>query len=60
MSYALQSTNEELETTNEELQSTSGELHTVNEEVRIRGGEVDFIDHAARGAIVVICADEVS
>src|SRR5439155_14601785 len=37
----LQSTNEELETMNEELQSSNEELQTVNEELRQRTEDLD-------------------
>src|SRR5262249_237683 len=37
----LQSTNEELETMNEELQSTNEEVETVNEELRLRGEDLN-------------------
>jgi two-component system CheB/CheR fusion protein len=37
----LQSTNEELETMNEELQSTNDELHTINDTLRERSIELD-------------------
>ena len=40
----LQSTNEELETMNEELQSTNEEIETVNEELRLRGEERDKLN----------------
>jgi two-component system CheB/CheR fusion protein len=40
----LQSTNEELETMNEELQSTNEELETINEELRQRSNELDRVN----------------
>src|SRR5206468_224038 len=40
----LQSTNEELETMNEELQSTNEELQTMNVELRDRGGELNRVN----------------
>ncbi len=41
MAHFVQSTNEELETTNEELQSINEELETNNEELLRRGDELD-------------------
>src|SRR2546429_292423 len=57
----LQSTNEELETMNAELQSTNEELQTINDELRMRTGELDeandFLESllvSQRGGLVVI------
>jgi two-component system CheB/CheR fusion protein len=57
----VQSTNEELETMNEELQSTNDELHAVNDVVRVRSDEFDGVNHflqailaSFRGGVVVI------
>src|SRR5262249_13268554 len=40
----LQSTNEELETMNEELQSTNEELQTMNDELRQRSDELNQVN----------------
>jgi two-component system, chemotaxis family, CheB/CheR fusion protein len=40
----LQSTNEELETMNEELQSSNEELQTINEELRLRSEELNQVN----------------
>jgi two-component system CheB/CheR fusion protein len=57
----LQSTNEELETMNEELQSTNEELHTMNDELRRRGEELndlnafqDAIFTSMKSAVIVV------
>ena len=44
----LQSTNEELETTNEELQSTNEELETMNEELQSTNEELETINDELR------------
>ena len=44
----LQSTNEELETTNEELQSTNEELETMNEELQSTNEELNTINEELR------------
>ena len=46
----LQSTNEELETTNEELQSTNEELETMNEELQSTNEELETINDELRAA----------
>jgi two-component system CheB/CheR fusion protein len=60
----IQSSNEELETINEELQSTNNELQSVNEEVRLRTEEYNRANNflnaillSLRGAIIVIDRD---
>ena len=52
----LQSTNEELETTNEELQSGNEELETMNEEMRIRSDELDEARGFLQGVLSSIVA----
>ena len=44
----LQSTNEELETTNEELQSTNEELETTNEELRSTNEQLEIANEEMR------------
>ncbi|MEO8077867.1 MAG: PAS domain-containing protein, partial [Acidobacteriota bacterium] len=60
----LQSTNEELETMNEELQSTNEELQTMNDEIRTRSTDtgalnsyLESIFTSLRSAVVVLDAD---
>jgi two-component system CheB/CheR fusion protein len=47
----LQSTNEELETTNEALQSTNEELETINEELHQRSSELDRVNAFLEGIL---------
>jgi two-component system CheB/CheR fusion protein len=44
----LQSSNEELETTNEELQSTNEELETMNEELQSTNAELETVNEELR------------
>jgi two-component system CheB/CheR fusion protein len=60
----LQSTNEELETMNEELQSTNDELGSINEELAKRGGQLKEANHfleavfaSLRGGVAVVDPD---
>ncbi|MBK1986254.1 PAS domain S-box protein [Sphaerospermopsis aphanizomenoides BCCUSP55] len=46
----LQSTNEELETTNEELQSTNEELETINEELQSTNQELETMNEELQSA----------
>src|SRR5207245_7600401 len=60
----LQSTNEELETMNEELQSTNEELQTMNDELRLRSDQLNEVNSflqsiltSLRQAVVVLDGD---